>query len=370
MKSLAINRERLFQLFKEMVDIYSPSGKEEEITDYLENVLVSHNLPVTRQLVEGARYNLIVSGSPSPETLFLGHVDTVPAYDIEKYDFSLKGDQCFGLGTADMKSGCAAMIEAFITAHDAGVLPDHAALALVVGEEETGDGTIALLKSYRFKQAVVAEPSELNPCLSHYGYVELNARAFGYRRHAAMSGRDTNAIRAMLHLLLELEEYVEVGDSGIVMNIRDLHSSEAGFAVPDRCAASIDLHIPPAIPAREFAEKLRIFAEDKLLKSGATRFELDFPTMANGYEISAQHSFVGRIQQVYQALKKDWAPIPFNSHSDANLLDDAGCAAIVLGPGQLAKAHTRDESIHIEQLFQSARIYSSLLQLEYDERRS
>lgn len=357
-----INSNRLRALFQNMVDLYSPSGKEEELTDFLENVLLASGLTVERQPVDETRNNLLVSlGTGIPDRLFLGHIDTVPAYDIEHYGFTEENGLAFGLGTADMKSGCAAMIEAFMSAAEQGTLPDSVLLALVVGEEETGDGTQALLASRNFKNALVAEPTNMKPCLAHYGYVELVVRAFGYRRHAAMSDRETNAIHAMLRFLIALEDRIE-SEEGTVLNIRDLHSSEAGFAVPDRCAAAIDLHIPPGISARDYADGLRAFIDAELTGSRASRHETEFPTLADGFQTDPEGQLPQALKNIFQTLEKEWNPSAFQSHSDANLLRDTGCQTVILGPGQLAKAHTRDESVQFHQVADAAEIYSLLLE--------
>jgi acetylornithine deacetylase len=357
-----IHPARLHALFQNMVDIYSPSGKEEELTAFLENAIAASGLAVERQPVDETRCNLLVSaGQGKPDALFLGHIDTVPAYDIEQYGFTEKNGVCCGLGTADMKSGCAAMIEAFMCAAEQGVLPERFLLALVVGEEETGDGTQALLQSRIFQTALVAEPTNLMPCLEHYGYVELLVRAFGYRRHAAMSNRDTNAIHAMLRFLIALEDRIENGDPDTVLNIRDLHSSEAGFAVPDRCAAAIDLHIPPDVSAGDYAGRLRAFIDAELSGSRASKHETEFPTIANGFRIEPQGALPQQLKNIFQTLEMEWTPTAFQSHSDANLLRDAGCLPVILGPGQLAKAHTRDESVEFNQVAAAAEIYARLL---------
>ncbi|HKL22122.1 MAG TPA: M20/M25/M40 family metallo-hydrolase [Tichowtungia sp.] len=356
-----VNTNRLHALFQNMVDLYSPSGKEEELVDFLGNVLSASGLAVEHQPVDESRCNLLVSsGTNSPDTLFLGHIDTVPAYDIEHYGFIEKAGLCHGLGTADMKSGCAAMIEAFVCASEQGILPDNVLLALVVGEEETGDGTQALLQSRSFHSALVAEPTNLNPCLEHYGYVELVVRAFGYRRHAAMSNRDTNAIHAMLRFLVALEDRME-SQEGTVLNIRDLHSSEAGFAVPDRCAAAVDLHIPPGVSARDYADGLSRFIDAELTGSRASRHETEFPTLADGFRTDPATSLPTALKTVFQTLEKEWTPSAFQSHSDANLLRDDGCQTVILGPGLLAKAHTRDESVQFGQVTEAAEIYARLL---------
>ena len=360
--SAAINSTRLHSLFKQMVDLYTPSGKEEELTRFLEQYLAGTGLRVERQAVDDTRANLLISMEHSSrEELYLGHIDTVPAYDIEQYEFSEREGICCGLGTADMKGGCAAMIEAFVTAVENGLPADSAVLALVVGEEETGDGTKALLESHRFRSALVAEPTTVQPCNAHYGYVELIVRAFGYRRHAAMSNRDTNAIHALLRYLIGLEDMIEHEQPATVLNIRDLHSGESGFAVPDRCTVLVDLHIPPETDAREYAGGLQAFSEKYLSESSASRYEIEFPLLANGYRLAEDDHLLVRLQQIYRELNVAWQPIAFKSHSDANLLCDAGCMPVILGPGQLAKAHTVDESVAFEQVEAAARIYLRLL---------
>jgi acetylornithine deacetylase len=54
-----INEKRTRQLLRKMVNIYSPSGKEADIVDFLHNYLKRHGLPVVRQSVDEGRDNLI-----------------------------------------------------------------------------------------------------------------------------------------------------------------------------------------------------------------------------------------------------------------------------------------------------------------------
>ena len=112
-----VSPDRLKELLKNLVDIYSPSGKEEEILEYTEGYLMNHGLRATRQEVDENRFNLIVLPEHGDEVklCFVGHLDTVAAYDLDEYGFSEDKDTIYGLGTADMKAGCAAMIEAFTT---------------------------------------------------------------------------------------------------------------------------------------------------------------------------------------------------------------------------------------------------------------
>jgi acetylornithine deacetylase len=142
-----INIDRLKKLFRDMVDIYSPSGKEEQVLEFLYTYLKSHEFRVKRQSVDENRYNLLVLPKKEidSELVFVGHVDTIPAYELDDFGWEEKGDRVNGLGTADMKGGCAAMVEAMIASKEILTKDPPAALALVVGEEEDGDGAAQFL---------------------------------------------------------------------------------------------------------------------------------------------------------------------------------------------------------------------------------
>ena len=357
-----VNSARLKALFCDMVDIYSPSGKEHEVTDFLDGWLRDAGLPVARQPVCDERENLAVEWADSaPTTLFLGHVDTVPAFDIERVESDERDGAIYGLGTADMKGGCAAMIEAFAAYAEAGGRAERCCLHLVVGEEESGDGTAALLEKRAFDWAVVGEPTGLIPCLRHYSYCEMLVRAYGTRRHASMAGHEHNAIFGLLTMLRSLAGYVESADERIILNIRDLNSGEAGFAVPDRCTAWVDLHIPPDAELTRLTATLEQLVRESLSDSAVTHYETGFPTLAQGYVLPDEGLLPDALRQACAALGRDWEPGAFRSHSDANLLWEAGCKPVILGPGQLARAHTRDESITFDEILRAAELYLALL---------
>lgn len=211
----ALDREHLLGMLREMIDIYSPSGKEEDIQLYLEEVLQAGGLTVTRQVVEEERYNLLVQlGSAEPLLYLVGHVDTVAARDLSEYEASEEKGLLYGLGSADMKGGCAAMVEAFLTL--ARLLPPEqrppVGLLLVVGEEENGDGSAAFLADLASRDprqtkpqwVVIGEPTGLMPNFAHYGYLELVLTTIGRRTHSSMPELGHNAVESMLRVLLHL----------------------------------------------------------------------------------------------------------------------------------------------------------------------
>lgn len=359
---LPIDRQRLRSLLCDMIDIYSPSGKEGEIVSFLEGYLRDAGLNVVRRSVEEDRDNLMVlPRRADPELVFLGHVDTVAAFDYDQYKCLESGDRIAGLGSADMKGGCAAMVEAFAAFEEQAGREVPAALALVVGEEESGDGTSVLLEDYRFSWALVAEPTNLVPCLSHYGYIEMELRTKGRRVHASLANQGQNAVRSMLQVLMGLTAHLEKYRREVIFNIRDMNSSQAGFAVPDSCDVAIDLHLPPESPVGEIAAELEDVVSQSLPGELEIRDVFDFCTLQGGYALPDKGWLPDLLRATYSRHELPWSPGAFPSHSDANLLWSEGIRPIILGPGQLEKAHTQDESVNFSQVALAADFYLDLL---------
>lgn len=358
----AIKPQRLRNLLRRLIDIYSPSGKEEEILDYLHGYFKRHELLPVSQQVDGSRRNLLII---PPETdvrlALIGHVDTVVAHDLEDYGYEERDDTIWGLGAADMKSGCAAMIEAYLSLWESGVARPPVALAMVVGEEEDGDGTQKLVREYHFPWVLIGEPTDLQPCLSHYGYLEAQISTRGRRMHASLANMSQNPIESMLHILLKISHYIGNDRPEMVYNIRELSSSQAGFAVPERCDAWLDLHLPPTAAIGEITLELEQILIQERLENPDFDGTLRFATIHAGYELPDKWPMVEALKDVYAKRSLPWQPQAFRSHSDANLLWAAGMKPILLGSGQLEKAHAPDESVSFEQVLTAARLYLDLL---------
>jgi acetylornithine deacetylase len=357
--STDVQPERLKNLLRALVDIYSPSGKEEGIVEYVEDYLKNKGLEVIRQKVDENRFNLVVLPENGEEVdlCFVGHLDTVTAHDLDNYGFSEEGDTVSGLGTADMKAGCAAMVEAFtVLAERGGVLPP-VGLALVVGEEEESDGAKTLMREYSFPWAVVGEPTDMVPCLGHYGYLEVLLRTKGKRAHSSMPELGQNAIETMLKLLLKVTEYITSLPKGVVYNIRQLSGFPGGFVVPDTCEAWLDLHLQPD----SRVDVLKAELEQLVEAVDESTFGLDayirFESTQSGYRISPKRPLVKKLKEVYKKLSLPWEPQDFRSHSDGNVLWAAGVDPIILGPGSLETAHTAEESVDFRQVVQASRLY-------------
>jgi len=346
-----IRPERLREVFWDLVGIYSPSGKEQEILGYVEEVCARYGCPYGVQPVDEDRYNLIL-GRSDAALVFVGHLDTVSSWDAESTGpVEMSGGWVRGLGTADMKGGCAALLEAYLILRDAG-LGRQVGLALLVGEEEDGDGARAFLGEASPGRAIVAEPTGLRLCTAHYGYVEAILSAKGRRAHASLPERGQNAAQAVLaalHALLQDPYLREEG--GPVQSIRHLETSNPGFAVPERASAWVDLHVPPD---REVDAV--VAAVDRIARqAGPARVTAEYPFRQAGFSLPETDPLVA----AYRAVGGRDFDV-FRSHSDANLFHCAGIPTAVLGPGNLEYAHSEDEGVDFGEVVAAAHLFVGL----------
>ncbi len=360
----AIDPQRLRQTLMEMIDIYSPSGKEEDIQLYLEERLAPSGIIVHRQEVEEERYNLVTTMGPGDPALFLvGHVDTVAAWDIDEYAAIEEWGVVRGLGSADMKGGCAAMVEAWLAL---ATLPEERrpslGLLLAVGEEENGDGSARFLQEYRPERVVIGEPTSMLPAFNHYGYMEISLMTRGRRIHSSLPELGHNAIESMLRVLLQLERspLFEPATSKLVYSIRELSSSRAGFVVPDRCEAMIDLHLSPDTVPASIRRELEAILTRAQKEIKGLELEFDFAFESGGYQLPPDEQLTAIIEEVYPRLNLPLELVPFRSHSDGNLFYEAVCKPFILGPGSLETAHTADEQTSLAEVEAAARIYAAI----------
>jgi acetylornithine deacetylase len=367
-----LDKIRLFGLLTEAVAQYSPSFAEEPAMEVFAARLGQNGISYLRQPVAQAggpiadhRANLIIELGPQPASLmWVGHVDTVPIVDEEEQRIHQEGDILHGLGTADMKSGCAAMVEALIASVKSGVeFKRGLIVALVVGEEETGDGSEALLKTHTAPLTVIGEPTGLLACVDHYSYYECRLQVRGTRAHAALPEIGASAIHAMLEWMRYI---LEIGNAryftrGLSVNTREINGGAGHFMVAEQCEAVVNIHAPPDMPIAT----IEALIDEARLKALTTHpgcdlvYENQF--WAAGYSNQAEDPLLEPLLRAYQLVGLDWQPTAFRSHSDGGLFHQQGSITVICGPGRLEVAHTRGEHVSLHETWQATRLYTAMI---------
>lgn len=235
-------------------------------------------------------------------------------------------------------------------------------LLLVVGEEENGDGSATFLETETPSWVVIGEPTSLTPCFSHYGYLEAGLITRGRRIHSSLPELGHNAIESMLRVLLHLWHHplFSSDSSELVYSIRELSSSQAGFVVPDRCEAWIDIHLVPEIDSARVRAEMEKQIEEAAALVDNLDIDISFTFDSRGYRLDPHNCLSSVLEKIYPRLNLPLHHDAFRSHSDGNLFFEAGVKPLILGPGSLETAHTPDEQTTLSEVEAAARIYAAL----------
>ncbi|MFR2965233.1 MAG: M20 family metallopeptidase [Anaerovoracaceae bacterium] len=123
-----IEKIDIASLIADMIKIPSYSFMEEqekEIAFYIKDFFDKEGIPCTVTEIAEGRYNVsaVLKGSGGGKSLMLtGHMDTVPAYDMEEpFSGRIEDGRIFGRGACDMKGPLASMMAAMAAFKRSGV---------------------------------------------------------------------------------------------------------------------------------------------------------------------------------------------------------------------------------------------------------
>ncbi|HEY7158215.1 MAG TPA: M20 family metallopeptidase [Gemmataceae bacterium] len=365
--------------------LQGPDIYEHRVTAYLEDFFRYLGVPYERQPVAPQRENILAwTDTPeAPATLiFEAHQDTVPTDNmtIEPFAARIEDGRLYGRGACDIKGGMAAMLAAF--ARVAREKPKNAArvvMACTVDEEFTFLGVQRLAESNlrgRFPDllgAVVAEPTQLHIVDTHKGAVRWDLTTAGRSCHSSRPEQGTNAIYRMAALLPLVERYAEElrnsrSDPRLgppTLSVGRIEGGTSVNTVPDSCRVEIDRRLLPGEKSTAALEHLHDYLRRQGDPSVAFAFSapwLLMPALSSVGAAELTACLGAAIDEVVGAHQMQ--AVPYGT--DAAPLSEAGVPAVVFGPGDIARAHTCDEWVPLEEVERASEI---LFRLATNERR-
>ncbi len=171
------------QILEDLVTIKSVNNHELQVCEYLKDLLSQHGIESKIIKINDTRANLVAEiGTEGPVLGVSGHMDVVSEGDINKwtYDpFKLTevDGKLYGRGSADMKSGLAALVLSMIDIHDQNLLEyGRIRLLATAGEEIVGEGAKTFQQEGYMKDVealVIAEPSQDRIIYAHKGSMDI-----------------------------------------------------------------------------------------------------------------------------------------------------------------------------------------------------
>ena len=379
-----ITKDEIIGLISELVKIESvnswlvPGGSgEEKVLEYLRNYLDRLGIPSELEQVDDTHYNLaaVLKGSGGGKSITLyAHSDTV-GYDLwadRALVPELSGDRLTGLGAADDKGFCAAMLLTVKDLIERGAkLSGDVHLCFVSDEEGASCGTMDYVKKHMPEAALVLESAPLEHiCVTHQGFGWLNITTKGKAGHGSAGGTSADAIYHMAEVMVRLQrnqrenfaKNVHPMNGETVYHTSIIRGGTDFASYPEECVLGIEIGTQPGETIQDRIDEIEaIFKEIKeFCPSFDGRVEVVIardPFTASGHE-----ELYGVVAEAIEKHHgKPAVAVGENSWGDSQLFQDAGFPT--LGLGSLGgNFHAPDEWVSVYEMETLIKVLSDVIE--------
>jgi acetylornithine deacetylase len=284
---------------------------------------------------------------------------------IDPYGAKIEDGRLYGRGACDIKGGMASMLAAFarIVREKPRGAPS-VVMACVVDEEFTFRGILELvLRGPRPDLAIVAEPTCLNIVNAHKGVVRWHLKTAGRACHSSRPEDGINAIHRMARLLVGIEAFAaELRQSRNdpllgqpTLSVGRIEGGVSVNVVPELCRIEIDRRVVGGEDPDRAPEDLAAYL--RKLPGIDFPFESEPPWMCKpALTPHGSEAVVKRLGQAIDAVRGKHQVMAVPYGTDASTLAEAEVPTVVFGPGDIAKAHTCDEWVPLDEVEQASEI--------------
>ncbi|MDD4279342.1 MAG: M20/M25/M40 family metallo-hydrolase [Candidatus Sumerlaeales bacterium] len=313
----------------------------------------------------------------SETIIYTVHLDTVPVIHGE-YDVwfgQIHNGSLWGRGSCDNKGSMACMLTALRRAKAGAFVPRYNVLFIATSDEEHAflgvrnltevmPEKLRLIRNQMPFAAFVAEPTQCRPIIAHKGVTRWRAIARGKSAHSSTPQLGKNAITYMSKFIVQLDRKAQElqSDAGhpllghATLSPGVISGGTAVNIVPDLCSLDIDRRLLPGETPESATGELDTLARACGVVLGppimwgmpletASDARVSLMAAAASEAVGAADSSFG------------WV----NFATDASFFSVVGVPAVVMGAGDIAYAHTREEHIEVPQLEMGARLFEEVL---------
>lgn len=346
--------------------LFTRFGWEHTVTE------VAPGRPNVVAVVEGG-------GGPGPTLMFEGHTDVVTEGDpedwsVDPYGAEIREGKMWGRGTADMKSGVAAMIHGIRALQRAGPFPGRIVLGVMADEEGMMLGAKAFAASSLAGEVdgvIVCEPEGYEVCTSARGGIRLRLDLAGVMAHGAMPQEGRSPIAAgarVVEALAAVQEWAvarygthpHAGSVTVTPTVLLGGDPDQLNVIPAHGVVGVDVRTIPGTDHAELTARVRESAEEAAAAFGVS-VTLAVVDDRPAIEIAEDHPVVAGLVAGHRHVHGE--PPAFGAvpgTTDGTILTrDAGLPTVVYGPGGKWIAHQKDEFVEVREIGEYARVYAA-----------
>jgi len=360
-------REDAVRWTAEMVRIKSenPPGEEYEVACYCADKLREMGCEVELDAFLPGRANVTAYAGNKEDLgiIFNGHLDVVIAkgeWKYPPYSATIEGDKMYGRGSADMKSGCAAIMAAVKALIQMDCLQEKGVCVSFVSDEESVNKGVKHLLEHTELHApacIVAEPSQLQVHYGNRGYASFFVRTHGVACHASNPKNGVNAIYKMARIVLKLEEFADTLSQRVnpqlgcmALSVGVIQGGTSVNTVPAFCEIEVEMRVIPGIDAAVMQKELQELLGDEA--------EVVFRSELLASLVEEDCELVQTAKQCVTEVRGEAVVTKFPACTEASFFSvGCGIPTILLGPGNVALAHKIDEYVPLDEIRDAVNIY-------------
>ncbi|HBM4073415.1 TPA: ArgE/DapE family deacylase [Listeria innocua] len=373
-----MERERKIQILKDIVNIDSTNGHEEQVANYLQKLFAEYGIESKKVQYDVDRASLVSKiGSNDGKVLaFSGHMDVVDAGDVSKWKFppfeaTEHEGKIYGRGATDMKSGLAAMVIAMIELHEEKQkLNGKIKLLATVGEEVGELGAEQLTqKGYAddLDGLIIGEPSGHRIVYAHKGSINYTVKSTGKNAHSSMPEFGVNAIDNLLLFYNEVEKFVKSIDAtneilgDFIHNVTVIDGGNQVNSIPEKAQLQGNIRSIPEMD-NETVKQVLVKIINKLNKQENVNLELIFDYDKQPVFSDKNSDLVNVAKRVASDIVKEEIPLlGISGTTDAAEFTKAKKAfpVIIFGPGN-ETPHQVNENVSVENYLEMVDVYKRI----------
>ncbi len=320
----------MLKLLKQLVKIDSSSREgANQAVELAAAYLKAHGVEGEILTCEGWKSYVAELGQGGKTLIWNGHLDVVSGR-ADQFDPIEQEGRLIGRGTADMKGGCVAMMEAFIALKDQ-PLSTKVMLQLVPDEEIGGiHGTKHLVdQGYLGDFVICTEPTQMKVSLQAKGILRVLVHSYGKAAHGSRPWEGENAIvKAMenverikvLPILNEGSSFYEKSS----VNLAFIRGGDIYNRVPDACTLGLDIRYVPHLNAEEIVAAIEESVDGKI----------EIEAMEPGVCVEEEAKEIQQLKDSMSVVSPDLSLETTAQHgaSDGRFFSGRGIPAIEFGP--------------------------------------
>ncbi len=347
------------------------------IVDMLANWLSDLGFRIDIHDVPGQqdKVNLIARSGPETDKpagfLLSGHTDTVPydesGWDSDPFTLTRRDGRLYGLGSADMKCFFPVVTEV-VCGMDLTQLKQPLTVLATADEESNMHGARALLDAgiALGSQALIGEPTGLQPVCMHKGVMMALIQLTGRAGHSSDPALGENALEGMHEVIKALLDWrkelqAEHVNTDFRVPVPTLNLGRiAGGDNPNRICAScelgIDLRPLPGMPINELKTELRQRVQAAVAD---LNLELEFRESFDGIDAmqTPRDAEVVRVAEQLSGLTA--GSVAFGT--EGPYLNALGMDTVIFGPGDIAVAHQANEYVPMDRIVPMQRVVEGMI---------